>query len=79
MQGPFSAGQRLKVHWTNDNSYLVCDVVAFEFDSGDDLAIRWGNQWVHLWDGRQGNLTFIFSLDDVVFEILEPGEKAEVT
>jgi hypothetical protein len=71
MVGPFSAGQRVRVHWANDNSILECDITDYQFESGDDLSINWGNQMVHFWDGIAGTMTYIFGLDDVTIEILE--------
>lgn len=70
MKGPFEAGQRVKVHWANDNSVLEGDLSPYNFESGDDLAIGWGNQMVHFWDGQQGTMTYIFGLEDVTIEIL---------
>lgn len=70
MQGPFSVGNRVQVEWAEDGSVLIGDIVAYEFESGDDLAIRWGNQLVHFWDGVQGTMTHIFGLEDVTIEVI---------
>ena len=72
MEGPFQAGQRVKVHWAGDNSVLVGDLMPYDFESGDDLAIKWGNQYVHFWMGAQGTMSYIFGLEDVTIEIVEP-------
>jgi hypothetical protein len=72
MKGPFSAGDRVKVEWANDGSVLFGNLVPYDFDSGDDLAIQWGNQFVHFWDGRAGTMTYIFALEDVTIEVVAP-------
>lgn len=74
MKGPFEAGQRVRVHWANDNSVLEGDLLAMPFESGDDLAMTWGNQMVHFWDGAQGTMTYIYGLDDVTIEIVSEPE-----
>lgn len=71
MKGPFEAGQRVRIHWSGDDSVLEGNLVGAEFDNPDDLAIGWGNQGVHFWDGVQGTMTYIFGLEDVTIEILE--------
>lgn len=71
MKGPFEAGQRVRIHWANDNSILEGDLLAQQFESSDDLSITWGNQFVHFWDGAAGGMTHIFGLDDVTIEIVE--------
>ena len=70
MKGPFAAGQRVRVTWAGDNSVLEGGLGDYQFDSGDDLVIGWGNQMVHFWDGRQGTMTYIFGLDDVTIEVV---------
>jgi hypothetical protein len=70
MKGPFEAGQRVRVHWAGDNSVLEGDLVPYDYDSEDDLAMTWGNQLVHFWDGRQGTMSYIYGLDDVTIEIM---------
>jgi hypothetical protein len=74
MQGPFKAGQRVQVHWAGDNSILIGDLTDNTFESSDDLAITWGNQMVHFWDGATGGMTYIFGLDDVTIEIISGPE-----
>lgn len=71
MKGPFEPGQRLKIHWANDDSILICNVVPFNVESSDDLAVQWGNQQVHLWDGANGHMSYIFGLDDVTIEFVD--------
>lgn len=71
VQGPFEAGQRVKVHWANDNSTLEGGLVRSLFESSDDLSMQWGNQFVHFWDGAQGTMTYIYGLPDVTIEVLE--------
>ena len=73
MQGPFQDGMRVRVEWAADQSALECTIVKYNFESGDDLAIKWGNQLVHFWDGAEGVMTHIFSLEDVTIEILGSG------
>jgi len=70
MVGPFSAGQRVRVHWAGDNSILEGDLRSREFESRDDLAMTWGNQMVHFWDGAAGTMTYIYGLEDVTIEIV---------
>jgi len=41
-----------------------------EFESRDDLAMTWGNQMVHFWDGAAGTMTYIYGLEDVTIEIV---------
>lgn len=79
MQGPFLAGQRVRVHWAGDNSILEGDLVQVEFESKHDLAITWGNQRVHFWDGDGGRMTYIFGLDDVTIEIVRDTAGVEDT
>lgn len=70
MRGPFAVGQRVRVHWAGDNSILEGDLIPYEFESPDDIAITWGNQKVHFWMGLEGTMSYIFGLDDVTIEIL---------
>lgn len=71
MQGPFKAGQRVKIHWANDDSILEGNLTNLTFEHLDDLVIGWGNQGVQFWDGANGTMTYIFGLDDVTIEILD--------
>lgn len=70
MKGPFEKGQRVRVHWSGDDSVLEGNLLDHTFESGDDLSITWGNQMVHFWNGATGGMTHIFGLDDVTIEIL---------
>lgn len=70
MEGPFKAGQRVKVTWSGDNSVLEGNLSHLMFESKDDLVIGWGNQMVHFWDGANAGMTYIFGLDDVTIEIV---------
>ncbi len=70
MTGPFTAGQRVRVHWDGDDSVLEGNLGQLEFESKDDLIIGWGNQMVHFWDGKEGTMTYIFALPDVTIEIV---------
>lgn len=72
MKGPFEAGQRVRVHWSGDDSVLEGNLTGQAFEHSDDLSITWGNQQVHFWDGAGGHMTYIFGLDDVTIEIVGP-------
>lgn len=76
MQGPFEAGQRVRIHWANDNSILEGDLIGQTFESSDDLSITWGNQMVHFWDGLRGGMTYIFGLEDVTIEFVDDGAQS---
>ena len=77
MKGPFKAGQRVKVHWTKDDSILEGNIVSAKFENSDDLAMEWAGQGVHFWDGLEGTMTFIFSKEDAVLEIVRDVEEDE--
>jgi len=72
MKGPFEVGQRVRVHWSGDNSILEGDLTPDTFENGDDISITWGNQKVHFWDGAGGTMTYIFGLEDVTIEVVDP-------
>jgi hypothetical protein len=69
-KGPFEVGQRVRVHWAGDNSMLEGGLVKALFEGTDDLAMTWGNQFVHFWDGAAGTMTYIYGLEDVTIEII---------
>lgn len=70
VKGPFEVGQRVRVNWDGDSSVLEGVLVKGLFEGTDDLAMTWGNQYVHFWDGAQGTMTYIYGLEDVTIEII---------
>lgn len=70
-ENPFAAGQRLKIHWANDDSILEGNLYADEFENKGDLAFGWAGQMVQFYDAGLSALTHIFSKDDATIEILE--------
>lgn len=74
IEKPFKEGQRVRIAWAGDNSVLEGDLVALEFESSGDLAIRWGNQFVQFWDNKHYLMGHIFGLEDVTIEIVSEPE-----
>lgn len=74
IDGPFRAGQRVRIHWANDNSILEGSLEAIEGQKHDGtLWFGWAGQKVEFWDGEYGSLTYIFGKDDATIDILEGG------